>query len=159
LITYLSTSFEKEKKREKSTERENQPFSIMSQSTASFPSTTAATAAASKSTSSMVPQSKLASAAAITESAPEAKDTNTTSTTEDFVPLQLARRSSHNYEHDSAEFFSGPRHTAENRDEVAIPKFHTRRESFNREDQKRMGYAHLYLSNEEKKKKGFSEVA
>ncbi|KAF8544894.1 hypothetical protein BDD12DRAFT_800868 [Trichophaea hybrida] len=156
-----STQFRKKRKqgkRKKKSEREkNQPFSIMNQSTASCPSTTAA--ADSKSTASMVPQSKLASAAAIAESAPEAKDTdskNHTPITEEWVSPQLARRSTHHYEHDAAEFFGGPRHTAE--EEQAIPKFHTRRESFNREDQKRLHYLYL-MAEEERKKKGFSEVA
>lgn len=115
----------------------------------------------------MVSPSKLASAALITESTGGSNNSNNAATTQ-FTPSPPVRRSTHNYEHDSAEFFGGRRHTSE--DPQLSPEkpadadgmrraFHTRRQSFDREDQKRLHYEYLLGKGEEKQRKGFSETS
>lgn len=136
----------------------------MSQSTASFPSSGIE---GKKSATSMASPSKLASVALITESTGGGNNSNN-APTEQFTAPPLVRRSTHNYEHDSAEFFGGRRHTSEDpqlssekpagADEMQRA-FHNRRQSFDREDQKRLQYEYLLRKGEENQKKGFSESA
>ena len=117
-----------------------------------------------KSSSQEEPQTKtkkVSPSAAIIESG-GAKDSNT-STAEDTLPASLARRSSHHYESDLAHHLrraSGEAPSAELED--LQRKFHQRRESYNREDQKHVQYAYIMGQNEKEKAKpeaakGFSE--
>ena len=125
----------------------------MSHSTGSFPSSSN-TADAGEAPSS---SSKPASATAESVSRE-----GTGSTSSEWTPAPLARRSTHNYEHDSAQFSGGQRQQGDGGDEQQQQQqqpalHHNRRESFNREDQKQVGYAHL-MQLAERNTKGFSEA-
>ncbi|KAI5850923.1 hypothetical protein BZA05DRAFT_53094 [Tricharina praecox] len=98
----------------------------------------------------MVSPSTLASAASIESGG--AKDSNTSTTTERALPLAHTRRSSHHYESDLAHHLrraSGEAPTAELKD--LQKKFHQRRESYNREDQKHAQYAYIMGKDEKEK--------